>query len=93
MRQLVWGKTFLRACKKVVDHNPNLKTAIERTLRLLAADPFDPRLSNHKLRGKLEGTWASSVGYDVRLVFQFVKSAGKEDDIFLIEVGSHEEVY
>ena len=63
------------------DHNPNLKTAIERTLRLLAADPFDPWLSTHKLRGKLEGTWVSSVGYDVRLVFQFVKSAGKEDDI------------
>ncbi len=71
----------------------NLKAAIERTLRLLAADPFDPRLSNHKHRGKLEGTWACSVGYDVRLVFQFVKSAGKDDDIFLIEVGSHEEVY
>jgi len=34
-----------------------------------------------------------SISYDMRLVFEFVKSAGKEDDILLIEIGTHEEVY
>jgi len=28
-----------------------------------------------------------------RLVFEFVKSDGKEDNILLIEIGTHEEVY
>jgi addiction module RelE/StbE family toxin len=56
-------------------------------------DPFDPQLRTHKLKGKLKEVWACSIGYDLRLVFEFVKGSGKEDDILLIEVGTHEEVY
>ncbi|MBI3808500.1 MAG: type II toxin-antitoxin system mRNA interferase toxin, RelE/StbE family [Nitrospirae bacterium] len=93
MRQLVWGKTFIRAHKRAIQRHPDLQAEIERVLRLLADDPFDPRLRTHKLKGKLLGIWACSIGYDLRLVFEFVKSAGKEDDILLIEVGTHEEVY
>jgi mRNA-degrading endonuclease YafQ of YafQ-DinJ toxin-antitoxin module len=62
-------------------------------LLLLADEPFAPLLRTHKLKGKLSGVWACSVGYEHRLVFEFIKSAGKEDDILLIEIGTHEEVY
>ena len=93
MRQLAWGKTFIRAHKRVIQRHPELQAEIEKALRLLADDPFDPRLRTHKLKGKLLGVWACSIGYDMRLVFEFVKSAGKEDDILLMEIGTHEEVY
>ncbi len=93
MRQLVWSKTFLRAYKGAIRRYPHLKTDIEPVLRLLVEDPFDPRLRTHKLKGQLEGTWACTIGYDMRLIFEFVKGAGKEDDILLIEIGTHEEVY
>jgi len=57
-------------------------------------DPFAPELETHKLRGKLSGSWAYSAGYDLRIVFDFVKDKKrKEDDIFLMEIGTHDEVY
>jgi len=37
---------------------------------------------------------ACSAGYDPRIIFDFVKDKKrKEDDIFLIEIGTHDEVY
>jgi len=73
---------------------PDLRKEVEGALRLLVQDPFDPQLETHKLKGKLSGSWACKVGYDLRIVFDFVKSENqKEDEIFLIEIGTHEEVY
>ena len=94
MRTLVWSNSFLRAYKKIAKKNPNYRKDIEKTLRLLTESPFNPKLETHKLKGKLEGVWACSAGYDIRIIFDFVKSEKhKEDDIFLIEIGTHEEVY
>lgn len=93
MRQLVWSKIFLRAYKTATWRHPHLKQDIEAVLRLLVDDPFEPRLRTHKLKGQLEGTWACSIGYDIRLIFEFVKGVGKEDEILLIEIGAHDEVY
>ncbi len=64
------------------------------SLKLLVNDPFAPQLETHKLKGKLDGSWACSAGYDLRIIFDFVKNeqAG-DDDIYLIEIGSHDEVY
>ena len=94
MRTLVWGKTFLRAFKRTVKKHPNLQEDLEKTLRLLAEEPFAPQLATHKLKGKLGGSWACSAGYDLRIIFDFVKSEQQqEDDIFLLEIGTHDEVY
>lgn len=94
MRTLVWGKTFLRAFRRTVKKHPELRNDIENTLRLLAENPFAARLATHKLKGKLADSWACSVGYDLRIVFDFVKTTGgQEDDILLIEIGTHNEVY
>ncbi|PIP13819.1 MAG: type II toxin-antitoxin system mRNA interferase toxin, RelE/StbE family [bacterium (Candidatus Stahlbacteria) CG23_combo_of_CG06-09_8_20_14_all_40_9] len=94
MRTLIWGKTFTRAFKRTVKKYPTLSQDIEETLRLLVKDPFAPQLETHKLKGKLLGSWACSVGYGLRIVFDFVKSEKQEeDDIFLLEIGTHDEVY
>ena len=94
MRTLIWGKTFVRAFKRFSKKHPDLIWDIEKTLRLLVEDPFAPQLETHKLKGKLSGSWACTVGYDLRIVFDFVKKEGqRESDILLMEIGSHEEVY
>ena len=94
MRTLIWSKTFTRAFSRALKKHPTLDKNIEETLRLLVKDPFIPQLETHKLKGKLLGSWACSVGYDLRIVFDFVKSEKqKEDDIFLLEIGTHNEVY
>lgn len=94
MRRVVWGNTFIRAFKRVTKRRPNLQKDIENTLRLLSKDPFSPQIKVHKLKGKLSGAWACSAGYDLHIIFDFIKVKGqKEDDILLIEIGTHDEVY
>ena len=94
MRNLVWSNTFLRAFKRAISRRPDQREEIEKTLRLLAADPFARKLETHKLKGKLAGAWACSAGYDLRIIFEFVKDKENVDeDIFLIEIGTHDEVY
>jgi mRNA-degrading endonuclease YafQ of YafQ-DinJ toxin-antitoxin module len=61
-------------------------------LELLGQDAFDPRLRTHKLQGDLAECWASSAGYDLRIVFQFVQQGGAEA-VLLLSVGTHDEVY
>ena len=82
----------MRAHKRILKRQPEIKYDIAETLRLLAENPFFSKLETHKLHGKLFGSWACSVGYSLRIIFYFVESDG-EDNIFLIEIGSHEEVY
>jgi hypothetical protein len=40
----------------------------------------------------LEGSWACSAGYDLRILFRFVTHSGAEA-ILLLTVGGHDEVY
>ena len=55
-------------------------------------DAFQAGLKTHKLKGELAGSWACSVGYDLRLIFDFVEHEGAEA-ILLQNVGTHDEVY
>lgn len=94
MRSLIWGKTFVRSFKRLSQKHPDLLGNVEKTLRVLVNDPFAPQLETHKLKGKLSGSWACKVGYDLRIVFDFVKQEGvEESDFLLLEIGTHEEVY
>jgi addiction module RelE/StbE family toxin len=94
MRTLVWGKTFVRALRRTIKKYPTSQGDIEAALRLLQEDPFAPPLATHKLKGKLAGSWACSAGYDLRILFEFVKQpTGQEDAILLLEIGTHDEVY
>ncbi len=94
MRTIIWSSTFLRAYRRFIRKRPDQRKEIENTLRLLAEDPFAPQLETHKLKGKLSGAWACTVGYDLRIIFDFVKEGSRrEEDIFLIEIGTHDEVY
>jgi len=91
-RVLLRSNAFIRAARRITRKNPKLTEEIRAALELLAEDAFHPLLRTHKLKGKLEGSWASSVGYDVRIVFEFVQYEGSEA-ILLETVGSHQEVY
>ncbi len=56
---------------------------------LFSLNIFDPRLRTHKLTGKLEGLWVFSIDNDSRIIFRFLE----RDEILLIDLGSHDEVY
>ena len=94
MRTIIWGKTFIKAFRRTTKKHPTLRNGIEETLRVLEIDPFAPQLETHKLKGKMSGSWACSVRYDIRIIFDFVKNKKqKDDDVFLLEIGTHDEVY
>lgn len=61
---------------------------LRAVLRRFAADPRDPLLRTHKLTGELAGYWAFSVDDDLRVVFRW-----DGDVAFLVNLGSHDEVY
>ncbi len=91
-RRLLRSGSFIRAVRKYVKKRPLTERAIQETLILLADDTFHVNLRTHKLKGKLKGSWACSVGYDLRIVFQFVDYEGQEA-ILLQTLGTHDEVY
>jgi mRNA-degrading endonuclease YafQ of YafQ-DinJ toxin-antitoxin module len=65
---------------------------VRATLDVLATDAFDPQLKTHKLTGDLDERWACSAGYDLRILFRFVRHEGAEA-ILLLTMGTHDEVY
>lgn len=91
-RELIQTTAFRRAIRKYLKRNPQCAQSIEQTLDALAADAFAPKLRTHKLQGDLDGVWACSAGYDLRILFDFV-----EDDngpaILLLTIGTHDSVY
>jgi addiction module RelE/StbE family toxin len=91
-RVLLQSNSFVRSAKRIVKKDPRLAKDIQATLEFLSEDAFHPRLKTHKLKGNLEGSWACSVGYDLRIVFEFVQHEGMEA-ILLETVGTHDEVY
>jgi mRNA-degrading endonuclease YafQ of YafQ-DinJ toxin-antitoxin module len=76
---------FLRRAKKLKEPEASMLRA---ALRRFAADPQDPVLRIHKLKGELDAYWAFSVDDDLRVLFRW-----DGDVAFLVHVGSHDEVY
>ena len=94
MKSLVWSSGFTGAFRRTVRRQPGLRTTIERALRQLAEDPFQPALHSHKLKGELTGAWACTVDYDNRILFEFVQGPESgEEEIHLLTMGTHDEVY
>jgi mRNA-degrading endonuclease YafQ of YafQ-DinJ toxin-antitoxin module len=61
---------------------------LRAALRRFAADPADPLLRVHKLKGELRDYWSFTVDDDLRVLFRW-----NGDEAFLVNLGSHDEVY
>lgn len=94
MRNLIWSPTFVRAFKRLIKKNPELRPQIEQVLQQIAEDPFLPSLRSHKLKGDLSGRWSCSIHYSNRILFKFVTNFDSgEEEILLLTLGSHDDVY
>lgn len=81
----VVSSRFTRRAGKLDERRAALLRA---ALRRFAADPRDPLLRTHKLKGDLADYWAFSVDDDLRVLFR--RDGGVA---FLANIGSHDEVY
>jgi mRNA-degrading endonuclease YafQ of YafQ-DinJ toxin-antitoxin module len=76
---------FLRRAKKLREPHA---TMLRAALRRFAADPGDPLLRTHKLKGDLRDYWSFTVDNDLLVLFRW-----DGDVAFLVNIGSHDEVY
>lgn len=87
---LITTHTFLRRSRKFFKKNPDLKTKFAEIVRDLQQDPLQPHLKIHPLKGKLTGLHAISLTYSIRITLTIRIT---ENEIILLDIGSHEEVY
>ncbi len=83
--RFVVSSRFHRRAAKLDDRRGALLRA---ALRRFAVDPRDPLLRTHKLKGELAGYWAFTVDDDLRVLFRWDGTVA-----FLVNLGSHDEVY
>jgi addiction module RelE/StbE family toxin len=80
--------SFSRHSKKIIKRTPELNESIKKTISKLIVNPFDQTLHTHPLKGKLKGKYACSLTSDLRIIFRLV-----DDTLYLLEIGTHDEVY
>ena len=90
MAEIIYTDSYIKKAKKFVKKHPELLTQYEKTLKLLEINPSHPSLRLHKLEGKLSDLYSVSINISYRISLEFTIT---EDEIILINVGSHNEVY
>jgi addiction module RelE/StbE family toxin len=93
LKNLVWSTAFARSAKRLLRQNPKLRSQFEQTLQQLAEDPFSATLRTHKLKGDLASKWACSIDYSNRIIFKIVDTPDSGEELLLLAIGSHDEVY
>jgi len=92
--KLIPTKHFDRSYKKFVKQYPYLESKIKNTLQLMEEDIFNPILNTHKLEGKLYHLNSCSCRYDCRIIFEIdLNKTTNEEEIILLDIGTHDEVY
>ena len=90
MYSIVAPVQFLRQARKFFKRHPDLKPRFSMVISDLQQDPFAPHLELHPLRGRLEGCYAINLTYSTRITLTL---AIPEEEIILLAIGSHDEVY
>jgi mRNA-degrading endonuclease YafQ of YafQ-DinJ toxin-antitoxin module len=63
---------------------------VDRTLRDLKEDPFQPHLHTHPLHGPLAGLHAVNITRDYRITMAIHIT---EREVELLDIGTHDDVY
>ena len=77
---------FIRQFKKL--SNDTKKEAVVKE-EIFRNDPFDKRLSTHKLKGSLKSFWAFSVDRRYRIIFDFADKS----TVRFYSIGNHDIYY
>ncbi len=88
MFRLVVSPSFKKQLRNFLKRCPELREAVENKFSILENNPRDSRLRTHKLAGKLKDLLAASITREYRIIFYF-----ENKSIFLIAIGTHDEVY
>jgi addiction module RelE/StbE family toxin len=90
MYEIIFTKDYEKKAKKFFKKHQNLKDKYKKIIMFLQANPHHPSLRLHKLQGKLQEFYSVSIDMNYRIIIDFIIVDKK---IFLIDIGSHSEVY
>ena len=79
-------RTSIKFFKKHRDLVPRFKKVIDQ----LKDNPFDSSLKTHKLKAGLSGYYACSLNYKYRIILTIEII---DEEIILVDIGSHDRVY
>lgn len=87
---LIFTESYEKIERRFFKRHPDLLDRYHKTLALLELDPFHPSLRLHALQGHLTGLYAVSMNLQYRLTLELEI---REQEILLVSVGSHGEIY
>ena len=88
--RLVYPQSYIKRAKKFLKKHPEIHSQYEKTLALLELNPHHPSLRLHGLQGRLTGLSSVSINMSYRIVLEMVIV---DNDIILVDVGNHDQVY
>jgi len=87
---LIFTASYEKIEKRFLKRHPDLLERYHKTLAILEQDPFHPSLRLHALEGRLAGLHTVSINLQYRVTLELEL---REQEIVLVSVGSHGEVY
>jgi addiction module RelE/StbE family toxin len=90
MYEIIFTKDYEKKAKKFFKKHQNLKDKYRKTILFLQTNPYHPSLRLHKLQGRLQEFYSVSIDMNYRILIDFIILDKK---IFLIDIGSHSEIY
>lgn len=90
MKKLIWTPKFIKEVDKFIRKYPELINSFKECMIKLENDSFSPSLKTHKLKGTLNNCYSSSINFKFRIVFEFSENS---EEIILLNIGTHDEVY
>jgi len=90
MYEIITSEKFIKKSSKFFKKHSTLKNKFKEIITQLTLDPFESALKTHKLKGNLSEFYACSLNYKYRIILSIVIIDNK---IYLMDIGSHDEVY
>lgn len=81
-------KEFQKHYRKRIQPHRSLDERLAQRLQEFSKNPRDPVLKNHELKGAKRRLWSISITGDIRAIYTVIG-----DDIYFLDIGSHNQVY
>ena len=90
MFEIIETKAYIRKVRKFLKKHPNIFKKYEKTIFILEQNPHHPSLRLHKLQGEMKEYFSVSIDMEYRIIIDFIIV---DEKIYLLDIGSHDEVY
>ena len=86
--KVFWGKRFLRTYKKLCKNDINFRSDFKSFFKEFCTKPDGQKYNLHRLKGRLKDFYSVKIKYDLRLIVYIEKN-----ELTVIDIGTHDEVY